>query len=261
MDAGVGSLRCLTFDPTGRYVATAGFGKTVRVIDSETWQAVATLPGHARAIGNLAFDPAGSLLASGGEDRILVIWDLARRAPVHRVTCDEGFIFPIAFSPDGSQVAAAAGNVVHVVELSTGKQLVKLDPGPGRVNGLDYSPDSRRFALAGTNRTIVVHRTGDWSVERLIRRPGVELTDVKFSPDGRQLASCGTDRLVQIWDVEDGRELFTLLDCVAPPRRLAFSRDGDHLAATGGDRSIRVWDLAKSPFAEGSEVKGGPGPP
>ena len=102
-----------------------------------------------------------------------------------------------------------------------------------------------------------MHRTGDWSVERLIRRPGVELTDVKFSLDGRRLASCGTDRLVQIWDVEDGRELFTLLDCVAPPRRLAFSRDGDHLTATGGDRSIRVWDLAKSPFAEGSEVKGG----
>ena len=67
VDAGVGSLRCPTFDPTGRYVATAGFGKTVRVIGSETWQAVATLPGHARAIGNLALprrEPPG--LRRGG---------------------------------------------------------------------------------------------------------------------------------------------------------------------------------------------------
>ena len=261
LDAGVGPLRCVAFSPDGRHAAAAGFGRKIRILDLDRGRGSETLEGHLRTVYRLAFHPNGTLLASGGEDRSLIVWDLVKGAVAFRIRCEEGFIRDIAFSPDGAYVAAATTEFAYVVDLESRTLLVKLSPGKGVINGLEFSPDHSRLALAGQNRAVALFRTSDWSKEREISRPGVELTDVAFSPDGRHVAASGTDRLVQIWEVDGGRELITLRDCVAEVRRLAYSSDGSRLAAVGGDRSIRIWDLRTEPFAAGLAAAGTPPSP
>jgi WD40 repeat protein len=56
---------CAVFSPNGRFLATAGFDKTVRILDLGSHKVLATLDGFPNIISrnSVAFSPDGALLA------------------------------------------------------------------------------------------------------------------------------------------------------------------------------------------------------
>src|SRR5262249_18950448 len=114
------------------------------------------------------------------------------------------------------------------------------------VNGLCFSPDGRRLAGAGDDRTIHV-----WDPER-----GHELYSLKghadtvervaFSPDGSRLVSGGGDGTIKVWPAvarqapAGGTLGRAELRLDASAR--GFSPDGNLLAAGCSDGQVRAWD-------------------
>ena len=75
-------------------MASASKDKTIRLWDTESGAASATLEGHSASVNALDFSPDGKTLASGSEDKTIRLWGAkpgAASAPLAQA---------VAFSPD-----------------------------------------------------------------------------------------------------------------------------------------------------------------
>ena len=64
------------YSPDGRYIATAGDDRLVRIWSADTGKELLALRGHQDGINRVAFSPDGRAVASASEDRTVRIWDV-----------------------------------------------------------------------------------------------------------------------------------------------------------------------------------------
>jgi WD40 repeat protein/serine/threonine protein kinase len=101
-----------------------------------------------------------------------------------------------------------------------------------------FSPDGRRVASGGVDRTVKIWDTATGK-ELLTLEDHLDgpVVNVAFSPDGQRLAfGGGLD--TKIWDSTTGKKLVS----VAGNGRVAFSPDGQRLATGSDDQSVKIWD-------------------
>jgi len=65
---------CVSFDPSGKYLASCSSDETVRIWDAQTGGVIDIFLEHEGPIGSVAFSPDGKHVASGGYDRTIRIW-------------------------------------------------------------------------------------------------------------------------------------------------------------------------------------------
>jgi WD40 repeat protein len=165
-----------------------------------------------------------------------------------------------AYSPDGRWLAVvnAEEDILVLLDAQTHETAARFRGHKEYIHSAAFSPDSRRLATCGADRTIRL-----WQIDPLTfsSSPGGEEerivtncqvlrghTDnvfaVAFHPDGTRLASAGRDRAVWLWDLERGEEVARLPGHTKLVFSLAFSPDGATLASGSEDNTVRLWDTA-----------------
>src|SRR5262249_38639063 len=91
--------------PDGRWLASAGYNRSVRLWDVTTGQPIAST-GHASDQRKLAFSPDGARLATVAEDHSISIWDIRTRQTVGSFTGNMAKILGVAFTSDGRRLAS-----------------------------------------------------------------------------------------------------------------------------------------------------------
>ena len=211
-----GSVAAAAFSPDGAKIVSAGSDGKVRLWNAATGRVERLFEGHAGAVQSAVFSPNGRRIVSGDLDGAVKVWDADTGQPLLSLGTPSAGVGPMALSPDGQPVAWPC-------------QVV-------------FSPDGRRIAATGRDRTVKIWDAESGRERFALRGHAGNVLDVAFSPDGRWIASAGWDHTVKVWDAAGDRRARTLVghsnyvDCVV------FSPDGRQLASAGYDGTARVWE-------------------
>ncbi len=93
------------FDPSGRFLASAGWDGTVKIWEAGTWRKKLTL--EAKYVSAIAWSKNGKLLAAGTGTGFIKVWDTSTWKVVESFEGHFGTVWDLSFSPDGKFLASA----------------------------------------------------------------------------------------------------------------------------------------------------------
>jgi WD40 repeat protein len=92
----------LAWTSDGKKLISSSF--PIRIFDTTTWQQIAVLKGHTRAVHSISLSPSERFLASASYDRTARLWNLDTNLPIGPPLQHEGVLECAALSPDGKML-------------------------------------------------------------------------------------------------------------------------------------------------------------
>lgn len=260
-------VTALAFSPDGTLLASTGTVNlppgqdgSVRLWDVATQTEIAAFDTAGTAKLLFSFDGELLIGPSGGNPLQTIVWQGATLDPLYTVT---GVFRTGALSPDNSTLASAArNNFLHLVNVSTGAEVMTLSGHTGWVTATAFDPAGRLIASGADDETICLWDAATGNLVRTLTGHASQPDLVRFSPDGRTLASLGSgvrtmhlpgggisisignaDRVLRLWDVDTGTLLGEVDVGDDVLSAVSFSFDWQYLAtaAGSGNGNIRVF--------------------
>lgn len=238
-----GDVACAAYSPDGRWLASGGRDRTVRLWSLERDESL-VLHGHADDVRQVAFTADGTQLATLGELGEARLWDVRGPGVLRAHT---SYVYTVAFSPDGRWLASGGWDkCVRLWDAATRAPLAALTEHDLFISALAVHPDGTRLVSLCQDYSLRVWDTGGERRGRVFARgPWVNPIlpyQIQFSPDGRRLA-VGDNERVRLWDAATLQELESLPVPIPNVRQVVFSPDGRRLAV-GGTQEVVILDAA-----------------
>ncbi len=135
---------------------------------------------------------------------------------------------------------------VNAVSLNT--PLFSINNLPGKVNGLSFSSDGKRLAIAsgvsGRGGLISIFNLNSGKTERSFAGHRDLIYDIEFSPSSDQLATCSYDKSIILWDSQTGQQVRTFPGHNGAVYDIAFSPDGQSLLSASADDTCKAWRVS-----------------
>ena len=148
---------------SGKYIASGGADRTVKLWNLDTLDLVRTYKGHKDFVAALAFSPDGRLLASAGLDGGIRIWSASSSGLRRVLSGHKGRVGGLAFSPTGDLIASAGDDgTVRLWDFKRGRSARALLGHTGPVRAVAFSPDGHFLASAGDDGTVKI-----WGLDAL----------------------------------------------------------------------------------------------
>lgn len=155
-----GAVYSVCFSPDGKYLASGGKDKKVKIWKVPKWEKFATLSGHEKAVNSVSFGPRGRILASGSDDRTVKIWDVPKKKESSSLE-SKVKVKSVSFSPKKRVLAfEKTRNNTNLWNVSKESEVDKLG-----VSGktLAFSHSGKILAVSGGDGKITL-----WNIEDII---------------------------------------------------------------------------------------------
>jgi WD40 repeat protein len=242
-----GGIASVHFSANGKWLASAGGDKVIRLWNVEDGRLLHELSGPTSFACAVRFAPDDSLVAAAGYEaaagNAIYLYDPATGTEVGRLAGHPtGGVRRLAFTPDSKQlVSAGFDGAVRVWDLTTKKELRSFKVEASTIYGLAVSPDGKLCATASREGL----KLWDLTTGTALPRPAMgklSCVSVCFSPDGKLIAS-GDAACVRLWEVATGKEVQTLNGFKGEVSQTVFSADGRVLYSGSYDRMVRLWEV------------------
>jgi eukaryotic-like serine/threonine-protein kinase len=240
--------------PDGQYAFVAMQNGVIELWNLNTGQFERIFAQQATRIRALALSRDGRRLVSAGDKGMFHVWEVATGQSIMQNSQASAVkIYSAALTQDGAQLLTGGNDgLVNLWDVASRRLQYTLRYSDGWVHGVEFSPDGRWLAAAGTESSELKL----WERQTGAALPSLVISsksffDLEFSSDGQWLAAATrSSGEVLIWNARSRQLLKTLM--VAPPESIwsiAFSADGNQIATAGSGRVIRLWD-----WVTGSEL-------
>ncbi len=255
-------ISALTLSGDGQWLALSGYHE-VFLFDTATLELKARWLGESPRIESLAFSPDSTKLAVSagaparfGEVQLWAVSDVKSNAqPVVAWKVGTDSAFGISWSPDASKLAfGGADKSTHILEVSTGHELVKFDNHGDWVLRTAWVNDGKRLLSGSRDRAIklIDVRNGQFiddinkllePIVSLARHPKEEWAAYGGAEGGLRLyrAKENQERTAGNNDVNLVREFERQ---PGPVHAVAWHPDGSLLAAAGVGGEVRIYQTS-----------------
>jgi RNA polymerase sigma factor (sigma-70 family) len=244
---GAAAIACV-FSPDGKLMASGGYRQDNGIYHAHLWEVATGKELRRFALGHklnhpvsvLAFSHDGTRLAGAawGEGK-LCLFEVASGKEIKVFPRIGNEVSAVAFAPDGSTVAAAGDNI-HLYDLTTGKERLRIER---KAQSLVFT---RNSPLAPAGRGVggeglvltgavsgAIYQWDAATGRQLLPAPGQDsaVEQIVVSADGRSLFTTDQDGDLYLWDAAGKK----------PPRRIAGGIERGLVASP--DRRLLAWTV------------------
>ncbi len=243
------------FSPGGTMLAVGASDGTLHILDTRTWQSIATLP-DSDPVTAVSFSPGATTLVSADSGGVARLWPL----PLPSSLTEPGSVFYLGYAdggrrlyavsdgPHGDVTAWATDNPMRPTRLAE----ITLPAALGPVAGAGaVSPDGQVVVAANRQAQIQLIDVSQPRSPRPLGTPLVgahpSVEQLGFSPGGRLLVAGDDSGQLLIWDISDRhhpRLAAVRHDTKGEVLGFSMSADSRLLADAATDGKVRLYDIA-----------------
>ena len=230
----------IDFSPNGKWIATVGFDRTMRIWDGKTGDYKTTMfCGHREWIRSVCYSVDGSKLATVGDDGGARLWDMTKGVRLQRLIGHDGFCRCVAYSPDGSLLLTGGqdGRVL-IWDCNSGKQLQSIGPLGSEVTSLCFDTLGRWIAIGLPKRVEI------WDVtkKQRIGQHGTVGRLTVICPGIRGGLFVGDLNGVHWLDEKNRQSKMVFKESLAATTSIALDPAGSSLVVGSKDKKVRIWN-------------------
>ncbi|KAL7576049.1 hypothetical protein ACA910_000835 [Epithemia clementina (nom. ined.)] len=235
LDRHTATVLCVDVSPCGRYIATCGKDRTMRLWNVATLKCVAVAAGHTEAVGSTALsrqiarysvkgkaatNGGGSFVVTVSVDRTLKRWNLPGAEVLDAMPATE---------PSNGELTLKAFATARAHEKD--------------INVVSIAPNDSLIATGSQDKTVKIWKATDLTLQASLigHRRGV--WDCQFSPHDRVLATASGDQTVKLWSLSDYTCVRTFQGHIGSVLRVRFLCFGMQLVSSGADGLLKVWTI------------------
>ena len=251
----LGAVRSCNFSPRdGRFIASCGDDRCIKLWDVKNYSNVTTLKGHSQVVWDINFSPGGTFIVSSSSDKTARVWDTRDSKCVMALEGHTGPVVYSKFSPDGRYICTCSWDkTLRIWDLQTRKTLHLLKGHDDWISYCSFSPKGNVLASSSHDCTVRLWNCRDGTEIALLQDHTSDVNMCLFSPNGQLLASASSDKTVRIFEIQSARDVSpSLSDKHTQSHELrghqesissiAFSQDGNYLVSASDDGTLRVYD-------------------
>lgn len=275
------------FSPDGKYIATAGSDRKIRVYNTENKKKIYKVVAHFGTIWCLTFSPDSKFIISGSGDFTMAIYTFPITNLVKRLEFDQT-IATVNFSEDGKTIYCGSANgMLHFIDFETHSVIRSLelnnfwissmivfqdhfymDDGRGWLNKITkegtvlkeiilhdkfihqtiLSPDNSKILTTSQDRTLKLY---EFATEKVITFCGHTKAVINaFFINENLIFSISSDNTYKIWDAHTGNCLMTKADLPVAYHFLNFDQKSKHLVLLTGDSKVYFYENANELYGD-----------
>jgi len=201
------------YSPQGDQVASASYGKTVRLWNATTGERRGSLNGHTDTVMSVAYSYDGSLIATSSKDHTVRLWNVRTMACINILIGHAGWVGDVVFSPQGGLLASASADcTVRLWSVATGECCLILTGHEDGVLRVAYSHKGDVLASSSEDNTMRLWDMASGQCRAVVQTFRGPLLCVAWIPstDANYLITGCRDGSVHKWQLVEEEEQYHL---------------------------------------------------
>lgn len=236
------SIHDLSFSLDGKYLASCGADRKVKMWDLSSKKLTQDFLGHKSLIEAVTFSPEGKIIISGSWDSQIKVWQVETGEEIANLTGHTGWIKTLAISNDGGTlVSGSADKTIKLWDLTTNELKHTFPTQEDTIQSLQISSDGHNLVSGSSDGTVKFWDLQTYQLKQEIKAHSQEVTSLAFTPSNKIMISSSGDGTIKFWQLENGNSIKTITSNSTSINDLAINREGNLLVSGNQDNTVKIY--------------------